>query len=130
MSLSVDEAATQANVHRNTIYRALLAGNLPASKAGGRWSIAPDALSEWSDEWRRRLRGLNPTRIMPGESTLDFTRAMMKSRESFDFELHAAELARVYCDDHAAGNEVTEVTEVEHAPASSVPTIDMSVLIP
>ena len=57
--LNPEQAAEQSSFSTKTIYRALWAGELPASKRRNRWRIRPDALAAWVDG----------ERTTPGEST-------------------------------------------------------------
>jgi excisionase family DNA binding protein len=51
---SVAELADVTGYHRDSIYRAIEAGTLPAAKPRGKWLIAGPAIDAWLDTGRPR----------------------------------------------------------------------------
>ncbi len=70
--LSPAEAAARVGLSRRTVYRALEARALQASKAAGRWRIEPEALRAWlqagGSTGRPLLPGRSSRRPRPGVS--------------------------------------------------------------
>lgn len=56
--ISVPEACEFLGVHRNTLYKLIRAGEVPAFKlmSGGRWKFRRSALEQWLED--RQGRGL------------------------------------------------------------------------
>lgn len=59
--MSLEEVAERLGVHRTTVYRLVMAGELPAAKIGRQWRIEPDDL----ERYLRRARMGTPPATEP-----------------------------------------------------------------
>ena len=56
--ISVPEACTFLGVHRNTLYKLIQAGEIPAFRmmTGGRWKFRRSELEQWLEDKQSRAR--------------------------------------------------------------------------